>query len=256
MAEQLCVLEYVSCSFSQTAHSLYYEPWKGLLSTSGLNLLLLTYMRNIYVYFRKWVRKVITYRSACARLQYSMEIIEMVLDVACCGALLYPRARSWNVETCGPGHSVCRQKTVGMLLLVPLSIYTYTSLQFQNSFVLLILQNICGSYSPRGILELLQVTVWTLNVFMTYSYNTNKDVYYCRDVWLLCSSTERWCLCFIRADSRTPDAASLLFLVSINAEEILVSESCSRINREREVTAAPTPQVPLNGHYPVEHHGI
>lgn len=71
-----------------------------------------------------------------------MEIIEMVLDVACCGALLYPRARSWNVETCGPSHSVCWQKTVGMLLLVPLSIYTYTSLQFQNSFVLLILKNI------------------------------------------------------------------------------------------------------------------
>lgn len=29
----------------------------------------------------------------------------MVLDVACCGALLYPRAKSWNVETCGPGDS-------------------------------------------------------------------------------------------------------------------------------------------------------
>lgn len=79
----------------------------------------------------------IPYWSACARMQYSAQIIWMVLDVACCGALLYPRARSRNVETCGPRDSVRWQKTVGMLLLVPLSIYTYTSLQFQNPLLFL-----------------------------------------------------------------------------------------------------------------------
>lgn len=31
---------------------------------------------------------------------------ELVVGVACCGALLYPGARSRNVETCGPSHSV------------------------------------------------------------------------------------------------------------------------------------------------------
>lgn len=96
-------------------------------------------------------------------VRYSAETVWMLLDVACCGALLYPRARSWNVETCGPADSARWQKTVGMPLLVPLSIYTHTSLQFKererrkkSSFVSLILPKCllcCRSHSPRGEFE-------------------------------------------------------------------------------------------------------
>lgn len=92
----------------------------------------------------------------------------MVLDVASCGALLYPGAGSWNAETCGHSDSDRSQKTVGMLLLAPPSMYTYTSLQCQKpSFVSLIPTYLlcCRSY---------RCELW---MFPTSSHNAYKSYY-------------------------------------------------------------------------------
>lgn len=127
----------------------------------------------------------------------------MVLDVASCGALLYPGAGSWNAETCGHSDSDRSQKTVGMLLLVPPSMYTYTSLQCQKpSFVSLIPTYLlcCRPY---------RCELW---MCPTSSLNAYKSYY--RDLWLCFSLSwiriiQSWLLCFIRAVSRRDDVLRL-----------------------------------------------
>ena len=89
-----------------------------------------------------------------------------------------------QLRECGDLWSQRIQKTVGLPLSAPLSTYTDTSLQIQNSSVSLILQIsfMLQLTWLRGILRILRATVRTLNVFSTYSCNTNKDVYYCKSV--------------------------------------------------------------------------
>lgn len=124
----------------------------------------------------------------------------MVLDVASCGALLYPGAGPWNAETCGHSDSDCSQKTVGMLLLVPPSMYTSTSLQCQKpSFVSLIPAYLlcCRDANSECVRYPALIRIKVIIEICGSAFLS----------WI--RIIQSWLLCFIRAVSRRDDVLRL-----------------------------------------------
>ena len=116
--------------FSSVKRLIHWKVLNGPLRSLTILSLLLLFNIEIYVYISRGQIEVVKTWAECMCSDCGQWMVLRRRPLRC--LVVSGSRRSRNVETCGPRDSLRWQKTVGMLLLVPLSTYTSTSLQLQK----------------------------------------------------------------------------------------------------------------------------